>query len=212
MNARNHQPSGPPYPHWRSNHPLREIMAKAKSNQLVNSEAVTTYAVGYACGTGNKGTYVRILVSSVKKGSSFSRFSLFGSEEILTRAGIDADKLQYPAKGDKEIRKAFSDANVVDMGQYVLWSVQHCPLKLSTDDDASVLLSVAGVSPEESAETDAREALIRRYSQAVLIRPMPDLLRAHKEFISADFVDFNEVFTALNNGSDWKSVLKELDE
>ena len=212
MCAENHQPSSPPYPHWRSRPPLREIMAKAKSNQLVNSEAVTTYAVGYAYGTGNKGTYVRILVSSVRKGSSFSRFSLFGSEEILTRAGIDATKLQYPAKGDKEIRKAFSDANVVDMGQYVLWSVQHCPLKLSTDDDASVLLSVAGVSPEESAETDAREALIRRYSQAVMIRPIPELLRAHKEFISADYVDFNEVFKALNDDKDWKTVLKELDE
>lgn len=187
-------------------------MAKAKNNQLVNSDAVTTYAVGYAYGTGNKGTYVRILVSSNPKGSSFSRFSLFGSEEILTRAGVDATQLKYPAKGDKEIRKAFSDANIVDMGQYVLWSVQHCPLKLSTDDDASVLLSVQGVSTEEQAETEAREALIRRYSQAVLIRPMPELLRAHKEFISADFVDFDEVFTALNNGSDWKSVLKELDE
>ena len=187
-------------------------MAKAKNNQLINSDAVTTYAVGYAYGTGNKGTYVRILVSSNPKGSSFSRFSLFGSEEILTRAGIDADKLQYPAKGDKEIRKAFSDNNIVDMGQYVLWSVQHCPLKLSTDDDASVLLSVQGVSTEEQAETEAREALIRRYSQAVMIRPIPELLRAHKEFISADYVDFNEVFKALNNDKDWKTVLKELDE
>ena len=185
-------------------------MAKANDIKLINSEAVETFAVGYAYGHGPKGQYVRILVSSVNKGSSVSRFSLFGSEEILTRAGIDATKLQYPNKGEKEIRKAFSDNNVVSMGEYVLWSVQHCPLKLSTDDDASVLLSVSGVSPAEQAEDDAREALIRRYSQAVLIRPQVELLKKHKQFISADFVDFNEVFAALNDGLDWREKLQEL--
>ena len=176
-----------------------------------SQEAAKTYAVGYAYGTSAKSgkQYVRILVSHSAKGTSFSYFSLFETDELLTQCGIDKASLAFPARGEKEKRVAFpTSENMICVGKYVLWSVSHCPLKLPGSE--TIQFSVTGVSPEEQAELDAERALQQRYAQAESIAPNPEMLIEHKRFINADFVSPDEVFAALNNGKTWQEQLKGL--
>lgn len=201
--------SGPPFPHWRSNPPLREIMA------LVNSEAVNCFIVGYACGTSentdkdnNKVTrqYVRLLVSTVNEPSSFSRFSLFETDELLKQASLDKVNMTFPNLGERELRTAL-DTPVPMNGKRVLWTVKHCPLLMP--GSTTPQYSINGVSTAEQAEADAEIALRNRYLKAEAFFPDTTMLVKHKNYILAEAVDRDAIYAALHDKS-WQEELKDL--
>ena len=183
---------------------------------LSNSKAVETFVVGFATGYTKKSDpqnptkYVRLLVSDKKQGTSFSYFSLFGTPELLEQVNL-GDNLQYPAKfGDKELRFALPNDKCVSLGEYILWSIEHCPIKLEDSADAAILTSVSGVSTPAAAEIDAQRALKLRYAQAVKMKPSPELVLKHRDYISADFVSPTEIADTLYGGLTWQEYLTKM--
>ena len=169
---------------------------------LSNSKAVETFVVGFATGytkksdRNNPTKYVRLLVSDKKQGTSFSYFSLFGTPELLEQVNL-GDNIQYPAKfGDKEMRFALPNDKCVSLGEYILWSIEHCPLKLEDSADAAILTSVSGVSTPAAAEIE--------------MKPSPELVLKHRDYISADFVSPTEIADTLYGGLTWQEYLTKM--
>lgn len=182
--------------------------------KLVNDKPKTAYIVGYACGT-SKGQddetrqYVRLLVSQTREPASFSRFSVFESDELLEKCKLEKANLTFPELGKREIRTAFANEEACpELGQRILWSVKHCPCTLP--GSKSILDYVMGVSKPAEAEQDAATALRNRYLKAESIYPCPEILAEHKEFILSESTTLDEIYAALHDNKSWIDELKAL--
>lgn len=133
-----------------------------------SKQAEQAYGVGIAYGLSAEGTrYASLLVSKTEKGSTFSPFSIFISEDEYSQYGITDDMFANMKNGDRKVTKLKTP---VDLGNYWFVVVSHAPYGVTRNNGKlRFIRSTSFCLPEADKNAITAEAetrVMRAYERA----------------------------------------------